>query len=93
MAGLDRPERVLKGDGGTTHAVTDADLRLLAGDCTVVFEDSDEIRSERGNTVSIVKPNNCGELLIDQPSLEPLTNRPRFARAKRLCVVLTKVRP
>jgi hypothetical protein len=39
-------------------------LRILAGDCTVTCEDEDETRQERGDTVSIVKPHNCGELPV-----------------------------
>ena len=31
-------------------------LRILAGDCTVTYEDSDETRRERGNVVTITKP-------------------------------------
>jgi hypothetical protein len=38
-------------------------LRILAGDCIVIDEDADETRRERGNTVTICKPDNCGELL------------------------------
>ena len=34
-------------------------LRILAGDCTVTYEDVDETRRERGNTVTICKPDNC----------------------------------
>jgi hypothetical protein len=41
-------------------------LRILAGDCTVTYEDGDETRRERGNTISIIKPDNCGELLVDR---------------------------
>jgi DNA topoisomerase-1 len=33
-------------------------LRILAGDCTVTYEDSGETRQERGNTISIIKPDN-----------------------------------
>jgi len=33
-------------------------LRILAGDCTVTYEDSDETRKERGKTVTICKPDN-----------------------------------
>ena len=32
---------------------------ILAGDCTVTYEDDDETRRERGNTVTICKPDNC----------------------------------
>ena len=31
-------------------------LRILAGDCTVAYEDSDETRKERGNVVSVINP-------------------------------------
>ena len=31
---------------------------MLDGDCTVTGEDSDEIRCERGNTVSTIEPDN-----------------------------------
>jgi uncharacterized cupin superfamily protein len=34
-------------------------LRILAGDCTVTYEDSDEIRKERGNVLVITKTDNC----------------------------------
>ena len=34
-------------------------LRILAGDCTVTYEDADETRQERGNVVTITKPDNC----------------------------------
>ena len=34
-------------------------LHILAGDCTVTYEDSGGTRQERGNTVSIIKPDNC----------------------------------
>jgi uncharacterized cupin superfamily protein len=34
-------------------------LHILAGDCTVTYEDSNETRQERGNTVTICKPDNC----------------------------------
>ena len=43
-------------------------LRILAGDCTVTYEDVDETRRERGNMLTIGKPDNCGELLVGQPS-------------------------
>lgn len=33
-------------------------LRILAGDCTVTYKDTDEVRKERGNTVTICKPDN-----------------------------------
>jgi uncharacterized cupin superfamily protein len=33
-------------------------LRVLAGDCTVTDEDSDETRQERGNVLVITKPDN-----------------------------------
>jgi DNA topoisomerase-1 len=33
-------------------------LRILAGDCTVTYEDAEETRRERGNTVTICKPDN-----------------------------------
>ena len=41
-------------------------LGILSGDCTVTYEDADEIRRERGNVVTITKPDNCGELLVDR---------------------------
>jgi len=34
-------------------------LRILAGDCTVTDEDSDETRRECGNVVTLCKPDNC----------------------------------
>ena len=43
-------------------------LPILAGDCTVTDEDGDETRQERGNTISIIKPDNCRELLVERVS-------------------------
>jgi hypothetical protein len=40
-------------------------LRLLAGDCTVTYADSDENPRERGNVVTITKPDESQELLVD----------------------------
>jgi RecB family endonuclease NucS len=34
-------------------------IRILAGDCTVTYEDADETRRERGNMLTITKPDNC----------------------------------
>ena len=34
-------------------------LGILAGDCTVTDEDADETRRERGNMLTITKPDNC----------------------------------
>jgi len=39
-------------------------LRILAGDCTVTYEDADETRQERGKMLTIAKPDNCRELLV-----------------------------
>jgi RecB family endonuclease NucS len=38
-------------------------LRILAGDCTVIYEDVDETRRERGNVLVITKPDNTEKLL------------------------------
>jgi len=34
-------------------------LRILSGDCTVTYKDADETRRERGNMLTITKPDNC----------------------------------
>ena len=34
-------------------------LPILAGDCTVTDEDSDETRGEPGNVLPITKPDDC----------------------------------
>ena len=34
-------------------------LPILVGDCTVTYEDADETRRERGNLVTITKPDDC----------------------------------
>jgi hypothetical protein len=34
-------------------------LRILAGDCTVTYEDADETRRERENVLAVTKPENC----------------------------------
>ena len=39
-------------------------LCILAGDCTVTYEDADETRKECGNTVTICKPDKSQELLV-----------------------------
>lgn len=38
-------------------------LRILAADCTLTNEDSDETRRERGNVVTITRPDK--KLLVD----------------------------
>ena len=38
---------------------------ILVGDCTVTYEDSDQTRRERGNVVTIIKPDKSRELLVD----------------------------
>ena len=67
-------------------------LRILAGDCTVTDEDSDETRQKRRKMLTIAKPDNCGKLLVGQPSryrTEPPsllpTSRDPVMQAEPLC--------